>query len=176
MGKFIDEKGNRYGKLVVLGRAGKEHGRDQVYWHCRCDCGSKVVVGSRSLRNGRTRSCGCLSLLPKGVAAFNKIVSTMKHNARARDLEWQLTDEQVRCLTKQVCHYCGAKPSQISRGERINGTYIYNGLDRVDNDRGYTIDNVVSCCFKCNRSKGTQTVDEFRSWVIELCKHFVNHR
>jgi len=56
MSQFIDETGNRYGKLVVIKRAKAQNG---VYWQCRCDCGKNTVVSGQALRNGRSRSCGC---------------------------------------------------------------------------------------------------------------------
>lgn len=53
----INESGNRYGKLLVMHRAG-EAGK-QATWLCVCDCGEEVVVSGGSLRGGRTTSCGC---------------------------------------------------------------------------------------------------------------------
>lgn len=39
------------------------------YWNCLCDCGNEKVIGEHNLRNGRTKSCGCLkSLKGKNVA------------------------------------------------------------------------------------------------------------
>lgn len=173
----IDEKGHRYGKLVVLGRAEKEHwrGRRDVHWWCRCDCGGRIAANGTSLRNGHIRSCGCLqresASLPPGVAAFNKLVRQMRNNARKRDYVWHLTDEQVAHLTKQPCYYCGTEPNQVSRSKRLNGVYIYNGLDRLDNTRGYTIDNVVPCCFVCNQAKRSMTVGKFESWIVRAYEH-----
>ena len=54
---------------------------------------------------------------------------------------------------------------------RGNGDYTYNGIDRVDNTRGYTLDNVVPCCFKCNRAKDTMTKEEFLEWVGRVATH-----
>jgi hypothetical protein len=54
----INEKGHRYGRLVVL----KEwpHRLDKhVRWRCRCDCGNIAIVSGRLLRGGNTTSCGC---------------------------------------------------------------------------------------------------------------------
>jgi hypothetical protein len=45
--------------------------------------------------------------------------------------------------------------------ETLRASYIYNGVDRVNNDFGYSIDNCVSCCKVCNRMKGKKTVAEF---------------
>jgi hypothetical protein len=53
--------GDRYGLLVVEAVYPKRyhHGFERQYV-CRCDCGCTAIVRSISLRNGQTRSCGCL--------------------------------------------------------------------------------------------------------------------
>lgn len=52
--------GERYGRLVVVGRAGTNK-RRLATWKCICDCGNEAVVSGRCLRNGDTKSCGCLA-------------------------------------------------------------------------------------------------------------------
>lgn len=57
-----DETGNVYGKLTVLGYAGKSiKSKAGSYWRCRCECGNELDVVGSTLRNGKTRSCsaGC---------------------------------------------------------------------------------------------------------------------
>jgi hypothetical protein len=46
------------------------------------------------------------------------------------------------------------------------GIYIYNGVDRVDNTKGYTIENCVPCSKEANAMKMAFGHDEF----IALCK------
>lgn len=58
--KIIDETGNRYGRLVVLGIGEKPLGATEKYWECLCDCGNKKNIRGSSLRRGHTKSCGCL--------------------------------------------------------------------------------------------------------------------
>lgn len=61
-GKFINEVGNRYGKLVVLKKEEElSILKHRAYWVCRCDCGNITIVSSKCLRNGHTLSCGCIS-------------------------------------------------------------------------------------------------------------------
>lgn len=60
MAAFVDITGERYARLLVLERA-PNVGR-YVSWKCRCDCGRTVIVGSNRLRQGNTRSCGCLKI------------------------------------------------------------------------------------------------------------------
>lgn len=58
MGKLIDETGNTYGYLTVIERAKTDS--KEVKWLCKCKCGNEVIVRGSSLRNGNTKSCGCL--------------------------------------------------------------------------------------------------------------------
>lgn len=51
--------GERYGRLVVVRRV-PNSGRGKARFLCRCDCDNEVVVLADSLRNGTTKSCGCL--------------------------------------------------------------------------------------------------------------------
>ena len=54
----IDLVGRTFGRLTVLSYAYSRGKRP--YWNCRCDCGSECIACGSHLRNGRTRSCGCL--------------------------------------------------------------------------------------------------------------------
>lgn len=58
MGKFIDLTGQRFGRLVVVERG--ENKGNQPYWKCLCDCGNIKYISGASLKQGVTRSCGCL--------------------------------------------------------------------------------------------------------------------
>ena len=57
--KFVDLTGQRFGRLTVIKR--DENNGKKVMWLCRCDCGNETTVFSGYLRNGDTKSCGCLS-------------------------------------------------------------------------------------------------------------------
>ena len=55
----INLEGQRFGRLVAISDAGRSSA-GLVVWKCRCDCGSEIIMDSHSLRDGNTRSCGCL--------------------------------------------------------------------------------------------------------------------
>lgn len=60
---YIDLTGKRFGRLTVLGKGNNRKtsgGNIIATWICKCDCGNNVIVDSQPLRNGKTRSCGCL--------------------------------------------------------------------------------------------------------------------
>lgn len=60
---FIDETGNRYGRLLVLevDNTPRNIKSRNIYWKCQCDCGNIVSVSAGALRKGDTKSCGCYS-------------------------------------------------------------------------------------------------------------------
>lgn len=60
MGKLIDLTGQRFGRLTVIEKSPSRRG-DKTWWSCKCDCGSTLEVWSVYLRNGTTKSCGCLN-------------------------------------------------------------------------------------------------------------------
>ena len=71
---FMNEIGNRHGRLVALSlqRAEKRNGEIYRYWNCLCDCGKMVVRGTASLRDKKhTSSCGCF--LSESTSRKNKV-------------------------------------------------------------------------------------------------------
>jgi len=57
----IDLTGQRFGRLVVIGMASYDERTRVRKWNCRCDCGKTIEVRGGNLRNGHSRSCGCLN-------------------------------------------------------------------------------------------------------------------
>ena len=57
--KALDLTGKRFGKLTIIG-IDHVHPHNGVYWRCKCDCGNECVVIGSHLRNGHTKSCGCI--------------------------------------------------------------------------------------------------------------------
>ena len=59
MGSFIDLTNKTFGRLTVISISHKgSHG--VWFWNCRCACGNICVKRGYHLRNGSTKSCGCL--------------------------------------------------------------------------------------------------------------------
>ena len=58
--KMKDITGMRFGRLVVIEPTNKRK-NNEVLWLCKCDCGNEKITIGNSLRNGKTKSCGCLN-------------------------------------------------------------------------------------------------------------------
>ena len=171
-----DIAGQRFGRLLALRLL--RTSRKGAVWLFRCDCGNEVENLQVNITRTRkpTQSCGCLSLeeskrrrLLGDLAAFNTLLDYYKSSARKRNHEFNLTEIEFRELTKSNCFYCGIEPKQIVKRKDYS-VYIYNGIDRKDNTKGYTLDNSLSCCGTCNYSKSSQTFEDFNDWLDRLTK------
>lgn len=142
-------------------------------WSCLCDCGKEIIVATRNLHYGSVRSCGCLKgtgrIKPQGIAAFNKLFGRYKRHAKQRNIRFELSENEFRKLTSSECHYCKSAPSQnMGLFFKKTGDYIHNGIDRVDSDDIYDINNVVPCCGICNRAKHTLSYEKFFMWINRI--------
>lgn len=177
--KRADRTGMRFGRLFVETDLGPTK-NGYRWWGCVCSCGEKVAVRSRELDRGHTRSCGCLhkevlskrpgsNRLPAGRASRNELLASYKKSASSRGHEWRIPDENFDALVTGECVYCGASRTLFRKpNKQVNGGFYYTGIDRVDNNKGYVLGNVVSCCWDCNRAKGKLSADDFQSWINRL--------
>lgn len=163
--------GEKFGRLTVIKKYGISK-RGHATWLCKCDCGNEIVYTTSSLRSG-TKSCGCIlaeknrknRALPNGESSFNGLYAQYRIGAQKRGHSWELDKNQARKLFLGNCFYCGVEPKQRHMVGKNNGHFIYNGIDRKDNNVGYTIENCVSSCSLCNRGKRDMSVIEFINWI-----------
>lgn len=69
-----------------------------------------------------------------------------------------ITLDEFKQIVVQTCVYCGDKNTS-------------KGIDRVDNDLGYTVENSKSCCKRCNYMKNNRTVTEFLFHIQKIWNH-----
>ena len=173
-----DMIGKKYEFLTVLAKVPRSNKKRGVVYLCECVCGVKKELEGAKLRAGHVRSCGCKTneLISKTKvkenSAFNRLLSAYKHSASERGLEFALTQEQFREIVNKECYYCGTLPAQESKVKSKNAAkFIYNGIDRKDNNTGYIIKNVLPCCKFCNYAKFRHTHEEFIAWVKRIYNH-----
>lgn len=151
-------------------------------WKVICDCGTEGIRTSYILKSGKSKSCGCWSAelsgfkrrLPNNKAARNANILKYKSSALKRGITWGLTNEEFNEITSSNCYYCGIEPKQICKvgGSRsYDCSIVYNGIDRLDNNKGYEPDNCVPFCKICNRAKDIMTEKEFLDWVGRVFNH-----
>jgi len=99
-----------------------------------------------------------------------------RRDAIRRGLSFSLSLEAFRALTSAQCHYCGNGPQSVLENSKgYNGAYAYNGIDRLDNDAGYTLENSVTCCKLCNRMKYTMSEEHFAAQCMKITRWGLGH-
>ncbi len=141
------ETGNRYGRLVVI-RDSLLRVSKRIIWTCICACGEKTNVSGSHLRNGNTKSCGCLQ---KEIAAITGKQNRTHGKYGTRTYEsWHAMKR--RCspsATGEIRQRYFDRGIRVSSqwgnfekfledmGERPEGLT----LDRIDNDGNYEPSN-----------------------------------
>ena len=178
--RFEDIKGQSFGRLTVIGIGEERSKSGHLRWLCRCSCGFAKEISGITLRSGKVNSCGCLhreamrnNILPNAGSGKNKLFGQYANKAIKKGRSFDLTEKEFFTLTDADCHYCGAKPSQEIRCKTNSPVYRYNGIDRVDNTKGYDKDNCVSCCSVCNYAKRRMSREQFLEWVSSVYHHVV---
>lgn len=166
--------------------------RTGAWWECRCDCGTVKLFTSQNLRSENSQSCGCLHR--EQLAEQNRRLkaqepwladmlkyqrslefpSSRKRNGE-RNRPWELDLETYRRLVTSNCFYCGDPPKQKPLSKQMQSIgEKRNGIDRVDNAKGYITNNCVTCCANCNREKRSQTQAEFIANTKRRYDHLVS--
>jgi len=174
-----DLTGRVFGYLTVVEFVGIYSRSKGSLWKCNCRCGNTRIAKAKSLLKGDTTSCGCKikNILPQGESSFNALFYSYNKGAEKRGLEFSLEKEYFRKLITSNCFYCGLKPSQEafagcskkdSKDRREHSKFVYNGIDRLCNTKGYIPANCVSCCKICNSAKHAMPLNEFIEWVYRI--------
>lgn len=146
-------------EMVRINLAGR------AVWRCICSCGNVREVTSDCLVHDKVKSCGCAQVraLPVGVARFNKMFKEYQSAAQKSGRQFLLSRDLFYEITQKNCYYCGGAPKEFVRSPKAiaNGHFIGNGIDRIDNSKGYLPDNVLPCCKTCNKMKGVLGIDDF---------------
>lgn len=131
-----------------------------VIWEFQCECGNKKICRLTRFRTGHTKSCGCLTNIPIGEAFIFK--GGPAKSTWRRSYADGCSFEKFLELSQQNCFYCNAKPSTHCKN------FIYNGLDRLNSNKDHSEDNIVPCCWSCNRMKSNMNYEEFIDKITKI--------
>lgn len=103
----------------------------------------------------------------QGAIARYKNENTLKrrfgkyeYSAKRKNRIFNLTMEQFNAITSNVCFYCGLFTKNKN----------FTGIDRIDSNIGYLIENCVPCCSDCNEMKNDRTIEEFLNHIKDINK------
>lgn len=177
--------GKKFNRLTVIEPMPRKIG-ERTKYRCECECGNEIIVEGSKIKNSHTKSCGCIrktvdygkgKRLPLGISNRNSLIGSYKRNAKTKRIRFNLSDDEMIKMFESDCYYCGREPYMGFERKNSNGAYIYNGIDRLNNDPniGYVTSNTVPCCFKCNYLKNKMNHDEFIEWIYEVHNNLNKH-
>lgn len=158
-------------------------------WECKCDCGEIFTCRENQVPN----RYGCISCTHKKtgmetaqkkadglkhVGLINRLLKDYKAGAVKRGYEFSLEYDEFVKLLAGNCVYCGAEPElheyEKQYMQKLEEPYKHNGIDRIDPNKGYTTENCVSCCSKCNYAKHDMTLSEYKEWLVKSYEHLIS--
>ena len=90
--KTVDIAGQKFGLLTAVEKNGTKSG--YTAWRCSCECGNEVTVAGKALRNGNTKSCGCMAKS----ALIERNKASAKHGMSNSAAFTVWTNMKERCL------------------------------------------------------------------------------
>ncbi len=168
--------GQVFGKLTAI----KIHNKinDRYQWECLCECGNVKIASPSDLKNGKVKSCGCLSNLSgeNNPRCLNGHVSYDSYSDKIGFAEETKRDELDKRILNVKCAYCGKwfRPKTVQVNSRVRS---------ILGQKGATGENRLYCSDGCKKQcptykkqawpngfkKGTsrEVVPELRQIVFE---------
>lgn len=140
-----DLTGKQFGRLTVLGFSHRTS--KHSFWKCKCICGKETIVRGSHLKNGETKSCGCL--IKDSVAIRNKLLAKLGGLSKSRVYRiWQGIKSRcyrpktngyhnyggrgIQMCTEWLSNYLSFYSWAMANGYRDNLT-----IDRIDVNGNY---------------------------------------
>jgi len=199
MSKYFKLLGKKIGRWIV-----EEHSHTDenkiIFFKCKCECGKTSIVRAYNLMSGKSTSCIECGILKSTIGNIGKSKATRdpvnhtisrlytkyKVGAKKRGFSFKVNLELFKKMIFQNCFYCGISPERRVnftrdaypvKQERYDAGWIqYNGLDRLDPNKGYAKKNLVTCCTFCNVAKSNMNVEDFMEKIQRLSEHQLKNK
>lgn len=176
---YLKYIGSRFNSILIKDFPGyfldKKMKRKNSACLCRCDCGKEFITRFERVKNGYSKSCGCIhsKYYPKGTfgQSLRGLFTRYRGRAAKDKRDFTLTQDEFTKIITSNCFYCGVEPLMKHTFKGCPEHVLHNGIDRYDNTKGYTLENSRPCCFECNRAKGTLTPEQFYNYINRLINY-----
>lgn len=134
-------EGATYGRLTVISAVPRQ-GREMQRWLCHCSCGKQSTPQGVALKNGTTKSCGCLR-------AERAVETQHVHGHAARDglqsptyKTWSSMIQRCTNPTAKRYEHYGGRGIQVCQRWRDSFEAFLTDMGERPPGRGYSIDRV----------------------------------
>lgn len=163
----MDLIGKKFGKLVVV-KYSKKNKHGQSMFECACECGNISLVLGGDLKNGHTKSCGCLMRLSLVGQRFGRltIIKRVDNNKRENTV-WEclcdcgkITMVTGTNLKKGISTSCGCYRKERSKNStslKLEGMKFgkLTVLEKINKTKGSSIFRCICDCGNYVNVKGT---------------------
>lgn len=135
--------GDRFGRLIVREFAGQNK-HSQSLWFCKCDCGNMKIIMGGGLRNGHTKSCGCLQRQRTKESRTTHGMSLTSEHAI-----WKSMFQRCTNPNNKAYKYYGGHGIKICKSWRSFSNFFEDmgekpkglTLERINNNGNYELSN-----------------------------------
>lgn len=180
---ILDKIGKTFNNIKIISIHDRIKGR--LFYNVEClNCGKESIMRSdRFTGTQKLKTCShcrqdeaIKTSISRAtpLSVYSSLYSSYKSNAINRGFKFSLTKEEFTKIVSNNCYYCNSEPIESPTSKGFNRTNIpvkHNGVDRKDNNIGYTKKNSVPCCTTCNMMKKTLGVSEFINHVFKISEH-----
>jgi hypothetical protein len=135
----------RFGRLTVIELSYIKN--QKTYWKCKCDCGNITIVVASKLKNGHTKSCGCLQkeLMSKKIGKANSNwkggITSEKYLIRS-SIKYKIWRDKVFKRDNYTCQMCGKRGGKLQAHHK----FLFSKFPRLR----FTISNGITLCKNCH--------------------------
>lgn len=168
--KYIPVIGVKYGQWTVISteikNSGSKNNRNS-YFKVKCQCGREGWRNSYTLVNGTTKSCkSCCKTANNQNTFVTSYYNKVEKRAEKIKVEFDLSIDFLEKLIVKQKYICALSGIPIEFKPNYKKNRQTASLDRIDNKKGYTKENVQWVHKQINFMKGTMSQNTF----IEMCK------
>lgn len=183
MPKRIDLTGQKFNKLTVISYSHSHiqpSKQKRAVWNVKCDCGTEFKASYATISCCKNQCNNC-AIKERGLklrkntteVSINYLFLRYKKTAEDRNYYFNLSKKEFSDFITKNCVYCGSEPNSLYKNKKSKYhrfEFLYNGIDRVDNTKGYDFDNCVTCCKICNVMKASLSKLDFINHIEKIYK------
>ena len=163
----------------VLDYSHSSEDKRRMFYKVKCKlCGHEHICRKDQILNVKSFCAYCRTntKIPTIKAPINVYYCQYENGARSRGLNFEITKNDFENIVSKNCYFCNEEPKPIQSLKtytRCKEDLHVNGIDRLDSNRGYELDNLVPCCQTCNRMKMSMSKDNFLNKINQIYNNFV---
>ena len=144
MPERINLEKQKFGKLTVLFCTNLKDNDNRLLWKCQCDCGNETNIAGKRLRDGRTKSCGCInkargkdSIVWQGYGEVSKTYfNQAKLGAYKRDFPFEISIEDMHNQFLKQNRKCALSGLELTFSSLAHSGDGNASLDRINSQKG----------------------------------------